>query len=76
MEQFGGCIFLADHGQAVAFFHSKKIGFRGRSHFNDRSLGGSHKHASTCSWLVAGMTSLKWQKGARQKSFMDTGTKK
>ena len=42
-----GCTFLADHGQAVAFSHSKKIGFRGRSHSNDSNLGGSQ----TCKYL-------------------------
>ena len=42
-----GCTFLADHGQAVAFSHSRKIGFRGRSHSNDSNLGGSQ----TCKYL-------------------------
>ena len=56
----GRCTFLAHHGQAAAFSHSRKIGFRGRSHSNDRILGGSQ----TCKWLVGGMTSLKRQKGA------------
>ena len=33
-----------------------------------------HKHASTCSWFVAGMTSLKWQRGAlKKKSFFKSG---
>ena len=28
-----------------------------------------HKHARSCSWFVAGMTSLKWQRGALKKSL-------
>ena len=71
-----GCTFLAHHGQPVAFSHSKKIGFRGRSPSYDGNLGGSHKHACTCSWFVAGMTSLKWQKGALQKVFLDSAAEK
>ena len=61
-----GCTFLAHHGQAVAFSHSRKIGFRGRSHLNDRILGGSQ--TCKCLLLVGSweMTSLR---GALQKSL-------
>ena len=52
-----GCTFSAHHGQAAAFFHSKKIGFRGRSHSNDSNLGGSL--TCYCLFLVCSWHDLK-----------------
>ena len=66
---------MAHHGQAVAFSHSRKIGFRGRSHLNDRILGGSQTYKClflVCTWE---MTSLKCQEGALQKTLSTSEAK-